>query len=738
VSKSIARVVFNRPVDKAFHYAVPEALRERLAAGMRVRAPFGRGNQTAIGYCVGLVDESDYPNLKSVQSIVDAEALVDEPMLELTRWMAEYYACSWGQVLEAVVPAGVKKQSGTRVVQLLVAKPDICSDVIEKLPAKQAGALKLLMQSSRPLSVRELASAAGCSLGPVEALKRRELVDVVEQRLEDFGDVAPAPQRQEPFTPNEDQAAALKTVLGLIDKGGFQPALLYGVTGSGKTEVYLQAIERVVGQGREAVVLVPEISLTPQTIQRFRSRFDHVAVLHSHLTDVERHYHWRRIAAGEAQVVIGARSAIFAPARRLGLIVIDEEHETSFKQDTVPRYHARDVAVKRAALEGIPIILGSATPSLESWQNARAGRYALLELPRRVADRPMPKVTLVDMREQGRSGSPFGVLSRPLAVAMHDALEAGGQVILFLNRRGFHTYVHCPLCGFVLRCHHCDIGLVYYRRRKMAVCHYCDYQTPAPEACPACNGRKLRYQGLGTERLEQEIAAQFPDHPTVRMDSDTMRAPGSHERSLSAFRKGEVPILLGTQMIAKGLDFPNVTLVGVINADTALAIPDFRAAERTFQLVAQVAGRTGRSQRGGRVIVQTFNPEHPSIIAAASHDFVGYADGELPARKEHGYPPFGRLARIIFRGRDAQGTGAFAGEVADRIRTNIKQSGQPASLLGPAPAPVGQIKGKHRFHLLVTGRTRGAVTAALAGLADEVQPPAGIQFAIDVDPINML
>ena len=427
-----------------------------------------------------------------------------------------------------------------------------------------------------------------------------------------------------------EQTATLEAVSSAIEANSFAPFLIHGVTGSGKTEVYLAAIEKVVAQNREAIALVPEISLTPQTIKRFSDRFGKVAVLHSHLSDADRHRYWQSIAAGEVQVVVGVRSAIFAPAKRLGLIVIDEEHESTFKQETAPRYHARDVAVKRAQMEGIPVLLGSATPSLESWRNAQLGRYKLLSMPYRALGRPMPRVDLIDLRHEKTA---IGCLSEPLRRAMLDSLEKGGQVMLLLNRRGFHTFALCPRCGAVVKCHACDVAMTYHKQRHILLCHTCDAERPCPEACPSCRAPKLFYGGIGTERLEREIQSAFPDYPARRMDSDTMRGTGSHERVLAAFETGAIRILLGTQMIAKGLDFPNVTLVGVVSADTALHLPDFRAAEKTFQLVAQVAGRTGRGDKLGRVIVQTYAPEHPAIRLAAHHDFVGFAAEELPMRK---------------------------------------------------------------------------------------------------------
>ncbi len=442
-------------------------------------------------------------------------------------------------------------------------------------------------------------------------------------------------------------------------------------------------------------------------------------------------------------MIVGARSAVFAPARRLGLIVIDEEHEHTFKQEATPRYHARDVAVMRARLQDVPILLGSATPSLESWHNAQRGQYTLLELPSRVLDRPLPQVALLDLRHEApRAG--FHALSLPLERAMRDALAAGGQVILLLNRRGFSTHVHCPACGYVEACRFCDLALTYHRHRDVMLCHYCGYEQPPPELCPQCGQRQVRYQGLGTEKLQAEIEEKFPDRVVRRMDSDTMRRPGSHGRVLAAFERGEVHILLGTQMIAKGLDYPNVTLVGVVNADVALHLPDFRSAERTFQLLAQVAGRAGRGPRGGRVLVQTFNPEQPCIGFAATHDYAGFVRQELAHRKAHGYPPYPRLARVIIRGRDQQAAGDFAERLAGAFHTALGQlvgsSPTPfeVRLLGPAEAPVFRLKGYYRFHFQLQSPSAGQLHQLLRAALPVVRPPSGVEFTVDVDPFNML
>jgi primosomal protein N' (replication factor Y) len=438
-------------------------------------------------------------------------------------------------------------------------------------------------------------------------------------------------------------------------------------------------------------------------------------------------------------VVVGARSAIFAPTPHLGLIVLDEEHETSFKQESVPRYHARDVAVARAAAEQIPLVLGSATPSLESWQRAQNGEYTLVEMPRRVLGRPMPAVGTIDLRaQQARGGMSQGAISRQLHAAVSAALDEGGQVILLLNRRGFATHIQCPACGHVVRCPECDIALTHHRTKEVALCHYCDFEVPAPTSCPVCDFRGIRYWGLGTQRLEAEVRARFPNVMALRMDTDAMQAPGSHERALRAFRAGKVQILLGTQMIAKGLDFPNVTLVGVINADTALHLPDFRAAERTFQLVTQVAGRTGRGPKGGRVLVQTFSPDHPAIQAAVRHDYAAFAAGELPMRQMLRYPPYTAMVRLVIRGPSQPIGAEFAKYITGRLAAALERRQADARVLGPAPCPFARLRGKYRFQIQVQGPAGELLRAAVAEATADLEPPEDVQWIVDVDPVEML
>jgi primosomal protein N' (replication factor Y) len=537
---------------------------------------------------------------------------------------------------------------------------------------------------------------------------------------------------------NADQARALAAIHDALQSAQHRTMLIHGVTGSGKTEVYIQAIEEVIRFGRQAILLVPEISLTPQTVARFRARFDRVAVLHSHMSDVERHDHWRRIAHGQVEVVVGARSAIFAPTPHLGLIVLDEEHESTFKQDIAPRYHARDVALRRAADQSVPLVLASATPSLESWHRAQSGEFQLVQMPRRVMNRPLPAVRTIDLRDEAHSKFSRGAISRPLHRAMEEALRDGGQVILLLNRRGHSTHIQCPACGHAVVCPDCELALTFHRHTTSAVCHYCDFQTPPPTTCPKCRFAGVRFSGLGTQKLEAEVRARFPDYQCLRMDTDSMRAMGSHERALAAFRDGAVQILLGTQMIAKGLDFPNVTLVGVVNADTALHLPDFRAAERTFQLVTQVAGRTGRGEQGGRVLVQTYCPDSPAIMAAVRHDLAAFAAEELPHREALGYPPFASMVRMVVRGADHTATYGFAQEIARRLRASAASQASAIRILGPATAPIAKLRGRYRFQIQAQSADGELLRGLARAVTAELKPLNGIAWIVDVDPLDMM
>jgi len=736
----IATVVFVEGPGGEYDYLVPDRLAEKAQVGCRVRVPLGRGNRPLTGYCVRVeAKPAGRRSLKPLADVLDLRSLVSPSMLQLTRWIAGHYLCDWGQVLEAVIPAGVRGQAGTRTATLLTVAPEVIGQIDRlELPEKQAKVLKTLAAAGEGLTASELARLAKCTPGPITALRKKGLLLARTERIRQQREAEPNVAPQHDLALNEDQKVALGAILDSLHAREHRTILIHGVTGSGKTEVYIQAIEEVVRFGRQAIVLVPEIALTPQTVERFRARFEQVAVLHSHLSDAERHWQWQRIAEGRVQVVVGARSAVFAPVPHLGLVILDEEHETTFKQEITPRYHARDVAITRCRMEHVPLVLGSATPSLESWHRARTGEYRLVEMPRRVLGRPLPAVGTVDLRCAVHEKTTRGIIGRQMHMAIRDALKDGGQVILLLNRRGFSTHIQCPACGLVVKCPHCEIALTHHRTDAIALCHYCDYQVPAPTQCPQCSFAGIRYSGQGTQRLEAEIRARFPQVRCLRMDTDTMQGRGAHEKALSVFRAGKVRILLGTQMIAKGLDFPNVTLVGVINADTALHLPDFRAAERTFHLLTQVAGRTGRGEKGGRVLVQTFNPDHPAIQAATRHDYAAFARQELPIRQMLSYPPFTSMVRLVVRGPGEAATGEFAAHLGKQLLAVLEEAKTEARLLGPAPAPFARLRGLYRFQIQVQGHDGAAIRAAVRLATSRVEPPEDIQWIVDVDPLDML
>jgi primosomal protein N' (replication factor Y) len=532
----------------------------------------------------------------------------------------------------------------------------------------------------------------------------------------------------------EEQGKALEEIVESIDKNEARTFLLHGITASGKTEVYLQAIDIVLQKGKQAIMLVPEIALTPQTIERFVSRFgQRVAVIHSHLTPAKRFLEWKKIKDGKADIVVGARSAIFAPMSKLGLIIIDEEHETTYKQDDVPRYHARDVAEERSRLNKCPLILGSATPSLESYYKAKHGDYKLIRLTRRIEDRLLPKMKIVDMRMELATRKRITVFSKVLLDAIDKALKAGKQVIIFLNRRGFSTFINCKKCGFVMKCRRCDAVMVYHFEEKKLVCHYCNYHQPPPDICPKCKSGYIRYFGLGTEKVESEMSHAFSDIKIARMDSDTTSKKGSHDKILSRFKSGEVKMLVGTQMIAKGLDFPQVTLVGVVSADVTLNIPDFRSSERTFNLLTQVGGRAGRGEDGGEVIVQTYTPDHYAILAAAKHDYDKFYEEEIVSRKELLFPPFTNLVKVVVRARNEEFTHQTADELAEAIRAEDKD----AMFSGPAPAPMARVRGYFRYNILMKGKDKAAMCALLKKVLGSFRKPHGVLIAVDVDPISM-
>jgi primosomal protein N' (replication factor Y) len=716
-----AEVALNLPVDRAFTYRIPPGMRDRVRPGVRVEVPF-RSAQTS-GFVVGLVDRADFPRIRDLAA-AGADVLADEKLLELTRWLAARYGCSWGEALAAAIPTGVKKGSPGKLVRLVSAGDG------EARTEKQRAVLAFARGLEAPLPRREFAERSGAGGSVVAAMIRSGLLREAKVRPEIDAMAEAIRERKKEIRLTPEQEEALRVVEG----GGV--VLLHGVTGSGKTEVYLRAIRRVVEQGRQAIVLVPEIALTPQTVSRFKARFGRVAVLHSVLTEGDRAAQWRATREGQADVIIGARSAVFAPVRSLGLIVLDEEHEAAYKQENVPRYHAREVAIERARREGAGVLLGSATPSLESLHRARTGEFRLARLPARIERREMPEIEVVDMSAEKAELKRYPIISRRLEQLMRQAIERNEQVLLFLNRRGFLTHVSCPRCRWFFSCRRCDVAMTFHREVDRAVCHYCGDAQPLPGSCPGCGAGKLLQYGIGTERIESEIKRLFPGFAVSRMDSDSMKTRQDYRASLAALWGGETDVLVGTQMVAKGLDVPEVTLVGVVSADTAFHIPDFRAAERTFQLITQVAGRTGRGPKGGRVVVQTFYPQHYAVKAAATYDFTGFVTHELELRRELSYPPFVSLVRLLVQGWNEERVRAAADELGAKLRATLDE-GQ-ATVLGPSVAPYYKLKGRFRRHLLVKAPRLEEVLPAVKRIVGTFPNTSRLQVAMDVDPVNML
>lgn len=624
------------------------------------------------------------------------------------------------------------------------------ADKLPKSAKRQKDVLLYLAERPEPVRLAELTLTLEVGAGTVKSLADKGLLrlEEVEVRRDPYANRGFA--RTEPLPLTDEQQRVFAPIREAVAEARHTMFLLHGVTGSGKTEVYLQSIQVCLDQGKEAIVLVPEISLTPQMVERFKGRFgDDVAVLHSRLSQGERYDEWRKISNRQVKVVIGARSAVFAPFRKLGLIIIDEEHESSYKQEESPKYHAREVAAARARAFGASVVLGSATPSLESWHAAERGDYRLLTMAGRVEGRPMPPVRIVDMREELQGGN-RSMFSRPLFKALQERLERKEQSVLLLNRRGYSTFVMCRSCGYTVGCPHCDISLTYHQSSGMLRCHYCGYAERQPAVCPDCQSEHIRYFGTGTQRVEEELAKLFPGIRVIRMDVDTTSEKGAHEKLLTEFRQKKADVLLGTQMVAKGLDFPDVTLVGVITADTMLNLPDFRSSERTFQLLTQVAGRAGRHQLPGEVFVQTYTPEHYSVVTASGHDFRAFVDRELNHRRIGGYPPFCRLILITLSHEQLPLLVKTAESLVKRLKELAAEAGLPGfhpgtaagasramEVLGPVASPIPRIKDRYRFQCMVKYRGDFAVPALVAKALDtfdDLCRQQKLQIGADVDP----
>ncbi|BBM87643.1 replication restart helicase PriA [Candidatus Uabimicrobium amorphum] len=734
-----AQVALPLPLKQLFSYSIPEDC--TLETGMRVKVPFGR--RTQIGVCIETVAQIENTKfrIKSIHEVIDTKPVIDCAMLELAKWMSQYYRCSLGEALETMVPSFLQQKSYSKTIAYLqIAAHEEIEQQIEQLQTKfplQARVLKLVREFDGELTAKSICNRLGISRSAIKTLLKKELLceRFEEQNINPFDEIEV--EKVEKPQLSREQQSIVNNLLPVMREQRFFPALVHGVTGSGKTEIYMRCIEEVVDNKRAAIVLVPEIALTPQTVTRFKQRFANVAVLHSELTNAQRNFQWQNILQNKADVIIGPRSALFAPVSNLGLIVVDEEHEPSFKQQNTPRYNARDSAVKRAQISDIPIILGSATPALESYYNTDTDKYNLFALHQRVGDKKLPHVSVIDMKEECRDHKKFVYFSRILLNDLRAALDKGQQAILFLNRRGFATSLTCPQCGYNAKCDNCNIALTYHKKHHTAICHYCNYDYIPPKSCPVCSCPAILYAGAGTQKIEMMLKKIFPENNIVRMDSDTMVGKGKYEDVLSRFGKGEIDILLGTQMIAKGLDFPNVTLVGIISADTALQVPDFRAAERTFQLIVQVAGRSGRGEVAGKVIVQTYHPDHYAIQTAIHQDYHSFLKYEMGQRKDIGYPPFAKLLRVLIQGEKEQ----LVIDESLRISRCLRQDkyAKNIQILGPAPAPIDRIKNRYRHHLIIKCQSV-QLSMHFSVFLDRIMEDShkSLRVSLDVDPISLV
>ncbi len=742
---SYVRVIIDRAIHRELDYAVPEGLMDRVGVGSRVRVPFRE--KSALATVIAVTEQSEAKGIRPIEALVGETPILSEHLLELGRWISGYYCCPIETVMRSLLPQVIRRaEVGWKKRLFVQPGRKVDNEELEKLrrrAPRQAELLEAILRLEAPARASHLLRQTSLDNQTLRALVKRGLVELREEA------VVRDPHADEHFIAtsnlilNPEQTHALKEITQALDSPEkSRPILLHGVTGSGKTEIYLQAIRAALDRECTAIVLVPEISLTPQTVERFKGRFanaqDAVAVLHSHLSEGERHDEWHKIHSGRARIVIGARSAVFAPLKNLGLIVVDEEHETTYKQEEAPRYHARDVAVVRAKIEKCVAVLGSATPSLESYHNAATGKYRLVTLTQRIDEKQMPLMRIVDLRQERRKEKAATILSEKLRAAIADRIEKREQTILFLNRRGFSTSLLCSNCGEARNCPNCSVALTFHRHPAVAgrlSCHLCGHTAAVPKKCPACGKDALIYAGFGTEKVESIVSQIFPKAVVRRMDADSMTRKEAYRETLRNFRIGKIDILVGTQMIAKGLHFPNVTLVGIINADLALHLPDFRAGERTFQLLTQVAGRAGRGETSGEVFVQTYTPFSPSIQFARHHDFAGYFQQELEFREHCDFPPFKHAILITVR----SGHEARAKLSAETLQRRLKEALPEEFILGDATsAPLEKLQGQFRFHILIRGEAIIRLSRLVRETLDKLPFPEDVTVTVDVDPYQLL
>ena len=742
----IAEVIISnsvRQLGKVFHYLIPENLYPNIKIGQLVSVPFGNSNRTIEAFVVGITDHSEIQELKYIKDIVIESELFKDELIELAIWMSKQYMCNIYDCLRLMLPpvSSLKSREKTLHVSLLKSKEEILGLIgANKIKAvKQVDTLKYLL-SNETCSASDITKECNSSYNVLRTLEKKELIEIKEEVLDKDPLRNKLIGKTLPFTPNNLQKNAIDQISVLLDKNQPAEVLVHGVTGSGKTEVYLQLISKVLENNKQAIVLVPEISLTPQMIQRFVGRFgNQVAVLHSRLSDGERSDQWHKIKEGKVRVVVGARSAVFAPFKNLGIIIIDEEHEHTYKSEKTPKYHAKNIARQRSILENCVVVLGSATPSIETYYQALQGKIDFVQLPQRANNSALPEVEIVDMRNELDDGNK-SIFSRSLYNAIKKNIENNNQTILFLNKRGYSSFVLCRKCGYVEKCKNCNISLTYHLQGERLVCHYCGYNRSNLKLCPSCGSNYIRHFGVGTQKLEEEVKKHFSNATVLRMDLDTTSRKNSHEEILNKFREENINILIGTQMIAKGHDFPNVTLVGVISADLMLNMEDFRSTEKTFQLLTQVAGRAGRAQKKGKVIVQTYEVDNFSIQTAKDQDYISYYNQEIIIRNELNYPPFCDIVSILISSDDEVKIKGVANRVESIIREELKVYGDKILILKALPAPISKIKNKFRWRVIIKCNMDEQLRDRLN---DVIKREAGqyekwCSISTDVNPLSML
>lgn len=740
----IAKIIIDLSLDKTFDYNIPAVLSGKVKIGSRVNVPFGRGERQ--GYVLAIGTHTDFPReLKDILSMCEGHSRIPQKLVKLGEWMADYYCCSREQAIRTLLPRAVRSGKIKHKTMPFYAVADpaeaeifVAENHERKALHAQLEMLKLLL-NHQDMSREQLLNENNVSVSTINTLKKKGLVIEEKRHIarDPFHDVQIIADKDQKPTP--EQGVALEKLAEMIDQPeGRRTALLFGITGSGKTEVYLQCISRILDKGQDAIVLVPEISLTPQTVRRFRARFgDMVSVMHSRLTEGERFDEWNKISDGKVRIVVGARSALFAPFRNLGLIIVDEEHENSYKQGEAPRYHARDVAVMRGHMENAVVILGSATPSFESYHNALSGKYELIRLTKRVDKCVLPIMKVIDVRLDKSSGDDkkSSFFTKMLYEAVNDRLWRGEQTILFLNRRGYARQMMCDNCGYVAECSECSVAYTYHQHNETLTCHMCGDSIKAHTRCPDCQSEEIKYSGIGTEKVESVAKKIFKHARIARMDSDTMKTAAAYEHVLNEFKRGNIDILIGTQMIAKGLHFPNVTLVGIINADQSLHIPDFRAPERTFQLITQVAGRAGRGDVKGEVLIQTFTPFNETIQSALKHDFNGFYESDMEVRKMLMYPPAGHLMTVHFQGEELNEVSTYATQFMEYLRPACHEK---ITISEPAPAPVERVKSKYRYIIILRGEKTTQLRRFIRHYILNAKHPKGVHVYADVDAQSLM